>query len=111
MKKFVLRFRAQDRAIFNALKSGQKRVETRAATERFRRVKVGDKLIFICGQDRFEKEVRAVSHFPSIEAMLHEVGFRQIAPWLNSAEELVSLYQSFPGYPEKIAKFGILAFS
>jgi ASC-1-like (ASCH) protein len=47
MKKWVLRIRQNDMGIFEAIVSGKKQVETRAATERYGKVRVGDCLIFL----------------------------------------------------------------
>ena len=56
MKKYTLRFRKTDKGIFNDIKHGLKTIETRAATDRFRPIKAGDILIFVCGKERFEKK-------------------------------------------------------
>ena len=42
MKKWVLRFRAKDKIIFDQIVSGQKTVETRANTSRYSPMKTGD---------------------------------------------------------------------
>jgi len=111
MAKFVLRFRTADRRIFNALKSGDKTIETRAATPRFAKIKPGDELILICGQKRLTRPVSRVEHFESLEKMLGQIPYTKIMPWVSSREEAIKVYYSFPRYPEKIKQFGILALS
>ncbi|OGF87223.1 hypothetical protein A3B19_03230 [Candidatus Giovannonibacteria bacterium RIFCSPLOWO2_01_FULL_46_32] len=53
-KKIILRFRAINQDIFLAIKNGRKKIETRAASKRFRSIKSGDKLILICGKEKIE---------------------------------------------------------
>lgn len=109
MKKTVLRFREVDRAIFMAVKNGDKTVETRAATVKFKDLKNGDQLILICGKDKIEKTVRKSKIFKSVDELLASIDFKKIMTTASSAEEAKRVYDSFPGYQEKIAKFGIIA--
>ena len=108
MKK-VLRFRKADKYIFNAIRRRLKTIETRAATIRFQDIKKRDILVFICGQERFEKEVKKVSYFKNIEDMVKSVNFKKIMPFVSSLEEFKDTYNKFPGYKEKIKKFGLVA--
>ena len=57
-KTLILRFRSHDRKNFLEIKRGDKWVETRAAIERYAQIKKGDKLIFVCGKERFSKVVK-----------------------------------------------------
>lgn len=109
MKKVVLRFREVDRAIFAAVKNGAKTVETRAATVKFKDLKSGDQLIMICGKDKIDKTVKKSKIFKSVDELLTSIDFKKIMPAASSAEEAKQVYDSFPGYQEKIAKFGIIA--
>jgi ASC-1-like (ASCH) protein len=52
----TLRFRAVNRDTFNAIKSGKKKVETRAAIEKYRTILAGDIIQFICVKDSFTKK-------------------------------------------------------
>jgi ASC-1-like (ASCH) protein len=109
MKTYTLRFRSTDKDIFDAIKSGKKKVETRAATARYKNVEKGDKIIFVCGKNKFVKEIKKVSMFKSISAMLKKYKFKQINPFVGSTKELEAMYFSFPGYKEKITKAGLVA--
>ncbi|MDD5145585.1 MAG: hypothetical protein PHF44_01965 [Candidatus Pacebacteria bacterium] len=104
-----LRFRQADRKIFNAIKSGEKRVETRAATTKFLNLKRGDGLRFVCGKDRFEKQVKKFAIFKSIDELVKKYKVKEINPFICSSEDLKKMYYSFPNYKEKIKKYGIIA--
>ena len=108
-KTITLKFRVVNQDIFNTIKIGKKKVETQAATERYRRIAVGDRIILICGKNRFEKQVRKVQTFKTIAALLKKHSVKSINPAVKSVEELRKLYYSFPGYREKIKKFGLIA--
>ncbi|MBI2632779.1 MAG: hypothetical protein HYW78_00090 [Parcubacteria group bacterium] len=108
-KKIVLRMRAKNRDIFEAVKNGTKKVETRAATKKFISVKAGDSIVVRCGKDRFEKKVKRVQHFFSLDALFKKYRPHKITPWISSEKKQRALYYSFPGYREKIKRYGIIA--
>ena len=101
--------READRKVFEALRDGTKKVETRAAGMRYRGVQVGDEAIFDCGHKRLTKTIVAVHLFPDVSSLLKKYRVQEIVPWLTTAEELTELYYSFPEYRERIAKHGIIA--
>jgi ASC-1-like (ASCH) protein len=109
VKKIIFRVRESDRAIFEAVLNGKKKVETRAATSKFAKIKAGDSIILICGKDRLEKQVKKAKIFKTIPAMLKEYYFKDINPLIGSVKELEKMYSSFPGYEEKIKKCGLIA--
>lgn len=108
-RTFILRFRAVNQDIFDAIKTGKKKVETRAATEKYRRIVAGDKIILICGENKLEKRIRKAQIFKTIAVLLKKYSVKSINPAVESAEELRKLYYSFPGYREKLKKFGLIA--
>lgn len=109
-KKMInLRFRAINRDIFDAIKSGKKKVETRAATERYRNIKIGDTVKLICGKNSFEMKVKKVKIFKTIIAILRDYKIKQINPNVESEKELRKMYYSFTGYRDKIRKYGLIA--
>ena len=110
MKKWVLRIAAADRNIFEAIVAGEKSVETRAATARYRPVAAGDVLVFSCSGQTHERSVREVAIFPSIDELFAHVDFRLVMPGTSSLAEASATYDRFAGYREKIAKEGIIAF-
>jgi ASC-1-like (ASCH) protein len=110
MKTHTLRFRAVDVKTFDAIRTGRKKVETRAATERYADIKAGDTLRFVCEDRSFTRRVVHAKKFKSVDALLKEYGVEDIDPNLVTQEELEAMYASFPEYPEKIKKYGLAAF-
>lgn len=107
--KYSLRFRAVDKDIFLDIKSGKKTVETRAATERYKNIKVGDTLVLICGKEKFEKEIKKAKIFKSVKSLVATYPIRKIMPRISSKKELEAAYYSYPNYKEKIKKYGLIA--
>lgn len=110
MKTYTLKFRQEDRNNFEDVRKGIKPIETRAGTVRYQPIEVGDTLVFVCGDERFEKKVTKKYHWPSIDAMVAEIPFNKIMPDVASIEEMKKAYASYPDYEEKIAEFGLLGF-
>ena len=104
-----LKFRAVNRDTFEAVKNGAKKVETRAAIKKFRDIKLGDKVKLICGKDKFEKEVKKSQIYRTITAMLRKYKPSEINPKCSTGKELREMYYSFPGYRQKIKKYGLIA--
>ncbi|TSC78766.1 MAG: hypothetical protein G01um101433_98 [Parcubacteria group bacterium Gr01-1014_33] len=109
MKNWILRIRASDKQIFDDIKSGLKTVETRAATEKYRKIAPGDTLIFTCEKERMRKTVKEVTRFATRDKMCKEIPFKQISPRAATEKEAKEKYDTFPGYQEKIKKFGLVA--
>lgn len=108
-KIYTLRFRAGDKEIFDAIKDGKKKVETRAATEKYQVISAGDTLRFVCGNSEFQKRIIATKKFNSIKSLLDEYKPEDINPNIKTAEELEKMYYGFSGYREKIEKYGLIA--
>jgi ASC-1-like (ASCH) protein len=109
MKKHILRFRAKDKKNFLELKDGLKCVETRAATERYRKIAKGDILVITCGNLRLEKKVKRVRIFKSVDALTKKIFYRKIMPTALSLSDVKKAYAGYPGYTEKLKKFGVVA--
>ena len=109
VKRYILRFRAANRDFFEAIKKGAKKVETRAATVKYKDIKPGDIIEFVCGKDRFQKIIKHATVFKSVSAMLKKHKFIDIMPQVTSVKGLEDAYKSFPNYSDKIKKFGIIA--
>lgn len=110
MKKHILKIREVDKVVFGAIKNGQKTIETRAATDKYRRIKVGDVLVFVCGDEELEKSVEKADIYKSIDEMVKVIDFKNVMPFVDSIDEMKKVYFSFPNYKEKIEKFGLVAF-
>jgi len=109
-RSHVLRFRAVNRDIFLAIQRGKKKVETRAATTRYRNIKVGDRAVFVCGKSKFTRSVKNVRVFRTIRGLLRVYKPSAINPTCRTAKELATMYFSFPGYRAKLKKHGIISF-
>lgn len=110
MKKHRLVFRKSDRDKFQEIANGTKTIETRASTIKYRSIKQGDKLTFVCGHAEITKSVVKVEHYNSLDEMLEALQLGQILPSAKNIEDAKKVYFSFPGYKEKIEAGGILAF-
>lgn len=110
MKTYRLVFRRTDQARFDEVRDGTKTIETRAATPKYRAIQAGDKLLFVCGSDSFLKQVAAVKHFDSLDAMFDELPLKQILPWAGTREEARNYIYSFHGYKNKLSEYGVMAF-
>ncbi len=108
--KRILRFRAVDKYIFNAIKTRKKKVETRAATVKYKDIEKGDIFVFVCGKERFERKVKKVFHSKNIEGLLKKYKIKDIRPDIKERREFINSYNAFSGYSQKIKRFGIMAF-
>src|SRR5438552_2765544 len=109
VKQYTLRVRQKDIDIFRAVQRGRKRVETRAATKRYKNVQKGEFLRFVCGKNKCLKKVKRARYFKSVAGLLRTYRLKDIYPNAQSAKELKALYNRFPKYQEQIKKFGIVA--
>jgi ASC-1-like (ASCH) protein len=109
MKKWILRFRAGDRANFLEIENCLKTVETRAATEKYRAIRPGDTLVFTRGKSRLYKRVGRVRIFKNIAAMVKAIPFKKVMPSVPSIKAMRDAYYGYPNYREKIKKHGIIA--
>lgn len=110
MATYLLKFRKNDRHFFEALLSGKKTIETRAATPKYRAVRTGDNLEFLYGQTRLVRKVKKTLRFKSVEEMIEKIGWVKVMPFARDPEAVKRAYFSFPGYREKIGRFGLVAF-
>ena len=108
-KKLTLIIREADKEIFEAIRKGKKKVETRAATPEHLEIESGDTLVFSCGNKRAVKQVDNSAVFKSIKDLLKKYKVKDINPDLKTEKELKDMYMSFPGYAEKIKKYGLVA--
>lgn len=108
-KRFTLTFRAVNRDTFDFIREGAKRIETRAATEKYADIAKGDKIVFACGKEKFSKTVVKVEKFRSIAALYRKYKPHQINPTWKSQADGRKAWASFPNYPEKIRTYGLLA--
>ncbi|OGN04317.1 MAG: hypothetical protein A2831_01290 [Candidatus Yanofskybacteria bacterium RIFCSPHIGHO2_01_FULL_44_17] len=83
-KLYTLRFKAVNRDIFDAIRGGKKKVETRAATAKYRNIKAGDLVILVCSKNKFTKLIAKAKIFKTIEALLKKYKVKEINPNVKS---------------------------
>jgi len=108
-KKIILNIRQCDRAIFDAILDGSKKVETRAASTKFQNLKTGDIAVLKCGREKAERRIKTVRYVAGIDELLKYYIVSDINPSIKEREELEKMYYSWPNYREKIEKFGLVA--
>lgn len=109
MKTHILKIRSTDKEIFEAINSGRKKVETRAATARNVKMQAGEEILFICGKQSLKKAIDKATKYKTIKAMLKDYKVKQIAPDLKTENELRDMYFAWPSYRDKIKQFGLVA--
>lgn len=109
-RKIILKFRVVNSYIFEMIKNGKKQVETRAGSPKYFDIKAGDILVFACGNNKFQKEIKKVRKFKNVEALHKIYKPIDINPKTKTVQESARMYYSFPGYKEKIKKYGLVAF-
>jgi len=109
-RTWVIRFRAKDRFNFDEIAMGAKKVETRAATDKYRKIMRGDTLAFVCGKARMEKKVKKVEIYRSLDAMFKKIPFKKIMPSQDSVAACKKRYMNYPNYKEKLKEFGVVAY-
>jgi ASC-1-like (ASCH) protein len=110
MKTFNPSFAAADKKNFEALRLGQKTVETRAATKKYREVMPGDTFVATCNGQKIEMQVKSVKTYPSIDLMFEEIPLALVMPDVKTVEEARRAYYGYQGYEEKLAEHGVIAF-
>lgn len=100
--------------------SGQKRYEGRAPDGRklekdYRQIKAGDALEFYLVDENYKRVGNESVHirwveksitFKNVEEACKEIDLEQFNPGVNTIKENVALYNSFPGYSERIKEYG-----
>lgn len=111
MTEHSLLFPETDFENFNAIKNGAKKIETRAGSEEYDKVKVGDVLKFVCGNLQFSKIVTQVEHFKSVEELMDSIPFQDFEPAAQTRDEAITIWQSYPGYQDRLKNYGIYAWT
>ena len=110
MKEHRLAMRKQDKPFFEAIKKDLKKVETRAASPLYLKIKEGDILVFSCSGKKLKKKAKKIYYFKTIDKLLKRFAFKEIMPFASSKDEAIKIWHAFPKYKERLAKYGIIAF-
>lgn len=94
--------------------SGRKTFEGRINTGFFKNYRVGDLVTWKSHTVSVTTEIterREFSPAGGFSEMLKNVGYQKLVPETQSYEQALAVYNGIPGYKDKVAKFGALAFA
>lgn len=91
--------------------NGRKTVEGRINTGQFRSIRAGDSIQFFSGEYKVPCRVTEVKTYKTFEEMLRAVGVEKCLPGVKNLADGVGIYNAIPGYRDKAALHGVLAFS
>ena len=96
---------------FHAIKIGLKIVEGRPNSLKFKDIAPGDKISFTCvsTHEIIYCTVIAVTGYSNFYEMLDQQGLQNMLPGVNDIQQGVAVYENFPGYREKVKKYGAIA--
>lgn len=97
------------RVFFDQIKENTKVVEGRLGTQKFKNVRLGDNLKFVCGADCAYRRVIQISMHDNFKELLTHEGLNNFLPGVNTIEDGVKTYASFYD-AEATGKLKALAF-
>ena len=109
-REVTLRFAKTNIETWKFIKNGKKKVETRAGTVKYLKLQKGDTLVLSCGGSKLKKKIKNIRHFKTVVSLIKKYKPGVINPGCSTIKDMEAMYYSYPGYKEKIKKFGILAF-
>ncbi len=110
VKTITLRFAKENKKTWQYIKRGIKNIETRANTAKYQSLQKGDFLILVCDGKKIIKEIKKITRFKTIKALITKYDPGRINPGVTTLTEMEAMYYSYPGYKEKIKEYGIVAF-
>lgn len=109
MTNHVLLIQKENKDIFDLIKKEIKTIETRAAIDEYKKIVAGDTIVFSCDNHELHKKVRSAKLFKTIDDLLKYYPLSKILPGVKSIEEAKKIWLNFPKYPEKLKKYGLIA--
>lgn len=106
---YILHFTDKDEDLFVQAKNCLRKIEVRAATYKYKGIKSGDIIVFKCQGKYFVKKVKKAGKFKSLAALLKKYDIEDIMPDAKSLKDVEKRFHSFPGYRERIKKYGLIA--
>ena len=96
---------------FDAIKAGIKTVEGRLNSPKFKDLKPGMNIVFKStdSDEDLTCKVESLNVYPNFEIMLQKEGLEKMLPGIKTIEEGNTIYESFPGYKDKVKEIGALA--
>ncbi len=121
MAEWLLRFASYKRGndIFEAVKSGEKTIETRPLNKKSKRdyskIKPGDKLVMysLDTKEKLNKITTYIHVYRSVEEMVESEPVEKIWPGVKTPNQLLAIYEKAKkkwgkSYAEKLDKYGIV---
>lgn len=96
---------------FDYVSSGEKTVEGRPFNARYANLTEGN-FIEIVNKDRcdnFVVEITKLTRYSTFQAMLEKEGLKNCLPNVDTVEEGVGIYRSFPNYEAQEKEYGVIA--
>ena len=88
--------------------NGLKKADGRVTTKTVKKFRVGDNLSLIANKEYVLSEIVYLNFYKSFEEMLLKEGLKNMLPFVNSFEEGIKIYNSFPG-ASRVKKLGCCA--
>lgn len=98
---------------YNLIASGKKVLEGRLAdkSEGVTDIKLGESILFHTeGHAPLRVEVISIDHYPDFTTMLSDGRLERLLPGIDSIEEGVEIYRSFPQYRALERQYGAVVF-
>lgn len=92
---------------FSYIRQGIKPVEGRKKTHRYAKIKAGDRIQFLNGDEHFLVDVIEVREYPTIEDYLKDVTLEKALPGVKTMKEALDIYYEWSP-KEKIRQYGFL---
>jgi ASC-1-like (ASCH) protein len=92
---------------FNFIREGVKPVEGRKNTHTYKKIRAGDQIKFINGEESFLAEVLEVKEYKTIEDYFADVTLEKALPGVATIEEGLNIYYEWTPI-EKIKQYGFL---
>jgi len=91
---------------FKSIYSGEKTLEVRVGYKTINSIKVSERIRLTTYTDKLDVKIRSVRKYSSFESMFEVESYKNIMPWANSMEEVLSLLRQF--YPKNKENLGVV---
>jgi ASC-1-like (ASCH) protein len=92
---------------FSYIRQGVKPVEGRKKTHSYRKIKVGDQINFINGDESFFANVTEIREYPTLEQYFEDVSLEKALPGITTLEEGLKIYAEW-STEAQIRQYGFL---
>lgn len=93
--------------------SGKKKIEGRCFYDDWKSLKIDDSIKWYTVREGFTythvSKIKDIKRYNSFKDMLETEGLENVLPGINTIEEGIRIYHSFPGFKEKEKTVGVVA--